>query len=448
MIKLDLLIRDIKELVNPAHDRVVRGLSLNNLRISNNVWLGATGSKITFIGTEKECLKQCRVDDDTEVIIASDLVVMPGFVDPHTHLPFAGTRQDEFRRKLQGASYQEIAREGGGIKRTVNQTRKIDPKQLIKECILRLDYMLASGTTTIEAKSGYGLDLNTEIKQLEVLKAVNDLHNIDIVPTFMGAHEIPAEYQGKNRAYLDFLLKEVLPVVKEGNLAEYVDIFCEEGYFSYEEAEYYLNKAAAMGFKIKIHADEFTSNNAALLAVKQKAVSAEHLIAMTEEEIARISASDTACIFLPGVSFFLKLGKYAPARQVIEKNGIVALGTDFNPGSSMISSQLFIFLLGIFQLGMTIEQALNAVTINAAYAINRQHEVGSIALGKKMDVLLLDIPDYSYLAYHIGINPINTVFKAGRPFMDAWSLTLAEKKNRSSFVTAVNINKWGDKAQV
>jgi len=424
MIKLDLLIRDIKELVNPAHDQVVRGRSLKNLRISNNVWLGSTGSKITFIGTEKECLKQCWVDDNTEVVHGSDFVIVPGFVDPHTHLPFAGTRQDEFRRKLQGVSYQEIAREGGGIKRTVRQTREMKPKHLAEECIFRLDSMLETGTTTIEAKSGYGLDLDTEIKQLEVLNDLKGLHPIDIVPTFMGAHEIPVEYQGKNREYLDFLLEKVLPVVKERKLAEFVDIFCEEGYFSYEDAEYYLDKAAAMGFKIKLHADEFSSNNAAILAVKKKATSAEHLIAMTEEEIARISASDTACIFLPGVSFFLRLGKYAPARQVIEKNGIVALGTDFNPGSSMISSQLFIFLLGIFQLGMTIEEAFNAVTINAAYAINRQHEVGSIALGKKMDILLLDIPDFSYLAYHIGIDPINTVFKAGRPIMDEWEYSL------------------------
>jgi imidazolonepropionase len=205
----------------------------------------------------------------------------------------------------------------------------------------------------------------------------------------------------------------VMPEIREKNLAEFADIFCEEGYFSRDEADYYIDRAMDHGFKIKIHADEFTSNGAALLAVEKKAVSAEHLIAMTNEEIDRISASDTACILLPGVSFFLKLGRYAPVRKIIEKNGIVALGTDFNPGSSMISSQLFVFLLGIFQMGLTIEEALNTVTINAAYAIDKQKKIGSISVGKKMDVILLDIPDYSYLAYHLGINPIHTVIKSG-----------------------------------
>ncbi len=209
------------------------------------------------------------------------------------------------------------------------------------------------------------------------------------------------------------MIENVVPVVKERELAEFVDIFCEKGVFSYEDAEYYFDKIEPYGFKIKLHADEFTSNNAALLAVKKNAVSAEHLIAMTDEEIEAISASNTACVFLPGVSFFLKLGKYAPARNVIEKNGIVALGTDFNPGSSMVSSQLFCFHLGIFNMGLTIEEAINTITINAAYAIDRQDVVGSIAVGKKMDVLLMDIPDYSYLAYHLGINPVHTVLKSG-----------------------------------
>jgi imidazolonepropionase len=229
----------------------------------------------------------------------------------------------------------------------------------------------------------------------------------------MGAHEIPEEYKGKNKGFLDYLIDNVIPTVKERDLAEFVDIFCEEGVFSYEEAEYYFDKIEPYGFKIKLHADEFTSNNAALLAVKKNAVSAEHLIAMTDDEIDAIAASNTASVFLPGVSFFLKLGKYAPIRAVIEKNGIVALGSDFNPGSSMISSQLFIFHLGIFNMGLTIEEAINTVTINAAYAIDRQGRVGSIALGKKMDLLLMDIPDYSYLAYHIGINPIHTILKSG-----------------------------------
>lgn len=413
MIKIDLLIKNIKELVNPAHDKVVRGKDLNSIRVSHDVWLGAAGESIAFMGFEEDFNKNCRLAEEAVVIDASRFVVFPGFVDPHTHLPFAGTRQDEFREKLQGVSYLEIAKKGGGIKGTVRKTREISANDLITQCEERLAHILRAGTTTLEAKSGYGLDMDTELKQLETIKALNSFHPVDIVSTFMGAHEIPEEYRGRNMAFLDYLLDNVVPEVKKRELAEFADIFCEKGVFSYEEAEYYIDKLLAQGFKIKIHADEFTSNNAALLAVRKKAVSAEHLIAMTPEEIEAISASGTACVFLPGVSFFLKLKEYAPIRSVIEKGGIVTLGSDFNPGSSMVSSQLFIFHLGIFQMGLTIEEAINTVTINAAYAIDRQGTAGSIVPGKKMDLLLMDIPDYSYLAYHIGINPIHTVVKSG-----------------------------------
>ncbi|MCP4218283.1 MAG: imidazolonepropionase [bacterium] len=413
MIQIDCLVQNIKELVNPAADTVVRGGDLNAVRVSRNVWLGASGENIAFIGHREEFDKNCQLTEDAEIIDGSDMVVFPGFVDPHTHLPFAHTRQDEFRLKLQGVSYQEIAAKGGGIKGTVRKTREISPADLVAQCETRLGFMLASGTTTLEAKSGYGLDLDTEIKQLEVIETLDSIHPIDIIPTFMGAHEIPEEYKGRNKDFLDYMIEKVAPVVKERNLAEFVDIFCEKGVFSYEDAEYYFDKLESFGFKIKMHADEFCSNNAALLAVKKNAVSAEHLIAMTDEEIDAIAASATACVFLPGVSFFLKMDEYAPIRKTIERNGIVVLGSDFNPGSSMVSSQLFILHLGIFKMGLTIEEALNTVTINAAYAVDRQATVGSIAVGKKMDLVLMDIPDYCYLAYHLGINPVHTVVKSG-----------------------------------
>lgn len=413
MIQVDLLIKNIKEMVNPADDTVVRGSELNAVKVSHDVWLGSAGENIVFIGYEDDFNRNCQLSEEAVVIDGSGFVAFPGFVDPHTHLPFAGTRQDEFRLKLQGVDYREIAAKGGGIKGTVRKTREISSNDLIDECEKRLERILLSGTTTLEAKSGYGLDLETEIKQLEVLQALNSFHPVHIVSTFMGAHEIPEEYAGRNKEFLDYLIDNVAPVVRERELAEFADIFCENGVFSYEDAEYYIDKMESLGFKIKLHADEFSSNDAALLAVRKNAVSAEHLIAMTEEEIETISASDTACVFLPGVSFFLKLGKYAPIRPVIERNGIVALGSDFNPGSSMISSQLFIFHLGIFNMGLTVEEAINTITINAAYAVDRQGRVGSIALGKKMDILLMDIPDYSYLAYHPGINPIHTVVKSG-----------------------------------
>lgn len=413
MIDITLLIRNIRELVNPADDTVVRGGRLNSLRLSRDVWIGAQGEYIRFVGFEADFKKNCRLAPDAVEIDGSDLIAFPGFVDPHTHLPFGGTRQEEFRLKLQGVDYREIARQGGGIKRTVADTRAMTREHLAASVEKRLDRMLLSGTTTCEAKSGYGLDLDTEIKQLEVVDAVNEFHPVELVATFMGAHEIPPEYAGRNRDFIDFQTREVMPLVRERNLAEFVDIFCEEGVFSVDEAAEYMDRAKELGFKLKIHADEFTSNGAAKLAVDKGARSAEHLIAMTPDEISTISASDTACIFLPGVSFFLRKSEYAPARSVISRNGIVALGSDFNPGSSMISSQLFIFHLGVFHLGLTIEEALNAVTINAAYSIDRQDTVGSLVPGKKLDVLLADIPDYSYLAYHPGLIPWHTIVKSG-----------------------------------
>ena len=414
MITVDTVIRNIGQLVNPGSDRVVRGKEADSLRLQAEACIGAKQGIINFVGSEKEWRSRCRLEPGGLELDAAAGVALPGLVDPHTHLPFAGTRQDEFALKLQGVSYQEIASRGGGIKGTVRKTRAISQQDLVAVCQKRLDLMLLSGTTTLEAKSGYGLDRETELKQLEVLKTLAAMHPADIVPTFMGAHEIPDEFAGNPRAYLDFVLADVLPVVAEKKLAEFVDIFCEEGYFSYADAEYYLRKVAARGFKIKLHADEFTSNGAAELAARLNAVSAEHLIAIGDEEITKIAASQTACVLLPGVSFFLKLGRYAPAQKILAANGIVALGSDFNPGSSMISSQLFIFQLAVFQMGLTIEQALNAVTINAAYAIDRQDSVGSLAKGKKLDLLLLDIPDYQYLAYHPGINPIHAVIKSGK----------------------------------
>ena len=411
---VDVLVRNIGQLVNPGSDHVVCGGQAGALRVMENVWLGARKGKICFIGAESEFHARCRLEPAGLELDAERCVALPGLVDPHTHLPFAGTRQDEFQLKLQGVSYQEIASRGGGIKGTVRKTREIGLQDLVAACVQRLDQMLLCGTTTLEAKSGYGLDLETELKQLEALQALADRHPVSIVPTFMGAHEIPDAFQGRSRDYLDYLLADVLPRVREKRLAEFVDIFCEDGYFSYADAEYYLGRASALGFKVKMHADEFTSNNAAELAARLGAVSAEHLIAIRPEEIAAIAASDTACVLLPGVSFFLRLGHYAPAREILAAGGIVALGTDFNPGSSMISSQLFVFHLAVFQMGLTTEQALNAVTINAAYAIDRQRQVGSLAEGKELDLLLLDIPDYQYLAYHPGINPVRTVLKSGK----------------------------------
>ncbi len=414
MTVADVVVRRIGQLVNPASDRVARGREADALRLERDVCIAARQGRICYIGPERGLKERCHPAPDAVEIDAGGAVALPGLVDPHTHLPFAGTRQDEFQQKLQGVSYQEIAARGGGIRSTVRRTREIPAADLAAACRWRMDRMLLAGTTTAEAKSGYGLDLESELKQLRVVRELAGRHPLATVPTFMGAHEVPDEFRGRSRDFLDHLAADVLPRVRAENLAEFVDIFCEEGYFSYGEAEAYLSQAAALGFRLKMHADEFTANGAGELAARLGAVSAEHLIAVGDDEIAALAASGTACVLLPGVSFFLRLGRYAPARRLLDAGAIVALGSDFNPGSSMVSSQLFVFQLGIFHLGLTIEQALNAVTINAAYAIDRQDRVGSLALGKELDLLLLDVPDYPYLAYHLGIDPLRAVIKSGR----------------------------------
>ncbi len=421
-LKVDLLIKNINQLINPANDFMVRGSQMCSLRLAKNIWLASIGEEIVFLGKEEDFLQNYTTDSSTKEIAGEHFVVLPGFIDPHTHLPFGGTRQDEFQLKLQGVSYQEIARQGGGIKKTVRQTREISLADLIDLCSQRVQEMLLQGTTTIEAKSGYGLNKESEIKQLEALRAVRQIQPIDIVTTFMGAHDIPEEFSNRNQQYLDYLLNEVAPEIKAKGLAEFCDIFCEDGYFTYEESRNYMKKMHQLGFKLKMHADEFTSNQAAALAAELQCFSCEHLIAITAEEINRLAASRTCAILLPGVSFFLKLNKYAPARELIAQDAIVALGTDFNPGSSMISSQLFIFWLAIFELGMTLEEAINAVTINAAYSIDRSATCGSLIPGKKMDLLLLEIPDYQYLAYHPGRNPVHSVIKSGEIVVSNYQL--------------------------
>jgi len=415
MIPVDLVVRNIGQLVNPAGDGPVRGEALNTLRLLEDGVVAAVGERIAFVGSPADFEKTCRTGPETTVVDAEGMVALPGLVDPHTHLPFAGTRQDEFQQKLQGATYQEIAARGGGIKRTVRLTREIAAPELTRVCEQRLDAILAQGTTLLEAKSGYGLTLADELKQLETLAALSALHPVELVPTFMGAHEIPEEYAGHPGPFLDYMAGEVAPEVRRRGLAEFADIFCEDGYFPVDESRRYLKAMRELGFSLKLHADEFTSNGAATLAAEIGATSAEHLIAATPGEIATLAASNTAAVLLPGVSFFLKLGRYAQAREFIRHGGIVALGTDFNPGSSMVSSQLFVFWLGIFEMGLTVEQAFHAVTINAAAAIERAATHGSIVPGKKMDLLLLDIPDYRSLAYHPGSQPIHTVIKAGEP---------------------------------
>jgi imidazolonepropionase len=274
--------------------------------------------------------------------------------------------------------------------------------------------MLTHGTTTIEAKSGYGLNIDDELKQLYAIREADEAHPIDIVTTFMGAHEVPKEYKSRKEDYIQILMQEILPHVRDNALAEFFDVFCEEGVYSIEETRRMIRAAKAEGFKIKLHADEFSPLGGAVLAAEEGAASADHLIAITDEGIDRLAKSQTVATLLPGVSFFLMQDKKAPARKLIDRGAIVALATDFNPGSSMTESLFFVMQLAVFTLKMTVEESINAGTANASYALTRDHEVGSLEVGKKMDLILCHVPNYLTLFYHFGTNPIKHVINNGK----------------------------------
>lgn len=413
MNRADLAVCGCSQLVTCKGPIPKRRDDLQDVGLLKNGCIASFKGEIVFVGTEESFHREVRMEEDGMRVDGKGLTVLPGFVDPHTHLPFAGSREEEFNLRVKGYTYQQLAKQGMGIQTTVHATRQASEEELLSLCLSRLDSMLAHGTTTVEAKSGYGLNKRDELKQLRVLKKADEIHPVDIVTTFLGAHEVPKEYKDRKAEYMDLLMHDILPEVKNANLAEYFDIFCEEGVYSIEETREMIKEAKEAGFKIKIHADEFTPLGGAQLAAEEGAVSAEHLIAITDEGIEKLAQSPTSAILLPGVSFFLMQQKTAPARKMIDRGAIVALATDFNPGSSMTESMLFILQLAVFTLKMGIEEAINCTTANASYALEKQKQVGSLEVGKKMDLVLWDVPNYSYLVYHLGINPVKHVIKDG-----------------------------------
>jgi imidazolonepropionase len=413
MNQADLAVLNCSQLLTCRGSIPKRGDSLQDVGLVENGCIASFKGKIVFIGNEESFHHEIQMAGDGVCIDAKGLVGLPGFVDSHTHLPFAGTREEEFVLRLKGYTYQQLAQQGLGIQTTVNATREASEEELLSLCLTRLDSMLLHGTTTAEAKSGYGLNLDDELKQLRVLKEADKIHPIDIVSTFMGAHEVPREYKGRKKEYIDLITQIILPEVKKNNLAEFFDVFCEEGVYSVEETRYLVQAAKHNGLRIKIHADEFEPLGGTQLAVEERAASVDHLTAITEEGIKKIAQSGTVATLLPGVSFFLMQEKKAPSRKLIEEGAIVAVATDFNPGSSMTESMYFILQLAVFTLKMGIEEAINAATVNASYALGRFEQVGSLELGKKMDLILFDAPNYPSLVYHLGVNPIKHVVKNG-----------------------------------
>lgn len=414
MKSADLVVTNCSQLVTCRGPIPKRKDALKDVSPIEKGCIASFKGRIIYVGKEDGFLRECQLVENGLNIDGKGLTLLPGLIDSHTHLPFAGNRADEFMLRLKGYTYQQLTKRGLGIQTTVKATRQASREELLSLGLSRLDSMLLHGTTTVEAKSGYGLNLEDEIKQLEVLKELHSQHPVEIIPTFMGAHEVPAEYKGRKADYIHTLIHDILPAVKKRRLAEFFDVFCEEGVFTVEETRKLVRAAQDAGLKIKLHADEFSSLGGAQLAADEGAVSADHLIAISEEGIEKLATSPTAATLLPAVSFFLMQDKKAPARKLIDKGAIVALATDFNPGSSMTESMFFAMQLGVFTLKMGIEEAINASTSNAAYAVSRESEVGSLEVGKKMDCILCEAPNYAYLFYHFGINPVHHVIKEGK----------------------------------
>jgi imidazolonepropionase len=412
-IRADLVISNCNQIITLAGKCPRRGKEMRELGIVEKGWIAVKGEKIVFVGGEKEFREEVEVHCKTKWIDCEGKVCLPGLVDSHNHLPFAGERVDEFKMKLEGASYMEIAERGGGIKKTVGMTSEISKEDLKKITLQRIKKMISQGTTTSEAKSGYGFFLETEVKQLEAVKEISPISPITLIPTFL-AHDIPSEYSGKREEYIKYLENEVLPEIKKRKLARFFDIFCEKGVFDLEESRRLIKKAKELGFEIKMHADEFTSLGGAELAIENGARSCDHLLEISKDGIKALGRSNTCAVLMPSVPFFLRTKKYAPAREILEANGIVALGTDLNPGSSMNYSMLFTLQLAVFEMGLLPEEAITAGTINSAYALGEEWDRGSIEKGKKADLLILDIPSYIYIFYELGTNPIEKVIKEGK----------------------------------
>jgi len=412
----DMLIENANELVTLKGGTLKPLVSkkMEELGILRNACLAINDGKILAVGKTREIKQRFEAE---ETIDAEGKVVIPGFVDPHTHLVFAGSREDEFKMRLKGATYMEILQKGGGILKTVQETRQASGQELIEICKKTLNTMLEHGTTTVEGKSGYGLNLRDEIKCLQILKHMNKIQSVDIVPTFLGAHAVPLEYRERTDRYVDLIMGKMIPEVASQKLAEFCDVFCEKGVFDVNQSKRILLKAKEYGLAPKVHADEMTSSGGAELAAEVGAVSAEHLLFASEKGFKMMAKQGVIAVLLPAAAFTLMTTRYAEARKMISMGVPVALGTDFNP-SCWVENQQLVIALACRQMQMTPEEALAAATINAAHAINRAHEVGSLEPGKKADIVVLDIPNHKFLGYRFGVNLVDKVIKEGKLVVD------------------------------
>jgi len=386
----------------------------SGLGIIHHGAIGISKGRISWVGKTEEISGKFSWSRDGREIDGTGKVVMPGLIDAHTHLIFAGSRENEFEQRIQGLTYQEIAGTGGGILSTVEATRRSSFDELLSLGKRRLDRMLFKGVTTVEAKSGYGLSLQDEMKILKVMKALQEDHPIDIVPTFLGAHTVPKEFRQDRGRYVDLLTEEMIPQVAQERLAEFCDVFCEEKAFTLEESRRILETGKRYGLKPKIHADQLSSGGGAELAAEVDAYSADHLEYASPEGTRKMAEKGVIAVLLPGASFFLSMEKYPPAREMIERGVAVALATDLNPGSSMTESLPMMMTMGCTMYKLLPREVIQATTIHAARSMGREKEIGSLEVGKQADLLILDIPNYRYLPYHFGVDHVEYVIKKGK----------------------------------
>lgn len=394
--------------------------SMENIEILENSYLVIENGRVLDYGIGKA--PQKYIDKKFKAIDVDKKVVAPGIIDSHTHLVHYGSREKELLLKLKGVPYLEILKNGGGILSTVKATRKASKEKLYQKAFDTLNRMLLFGVTTVESKSGYGLDLENEIKQLEVNKMLDKNHPIDVVSTFMGAHAIPEQYKEDKSLYIEEILK-MLPIIKEKNLSDFCDVFCEEGVFSVEETRLILKRAKNLGFKVKLHGDEIVPIGGAELAGEIGAISAEHLMAISEEGIKSLKENKVIANILPGTSF--NLGKsYAPVRKMIDNNIDIALSSDYNPGSCPCENMQFIMNIASCQLKMTPKEIFKGVTLNGARALDRENTIGSLEKGKNGDFVVYDVNNLDYIFYNFGINHVKDVYKKGIKVVDDKCLKL------------------------
>ncbi|WP_078393631.1 imidazolonepropionase [Shouchella patagoniensis] len=415
MTRNAMVIRHAKQVLTSQTEMPLTGKEMEEGLIvieDGAVWI--EDGQISMVGTDATVWEayQDSGGEGAVILDASNQIVTPGLVDPHTHLVFAGSREEEFEMRLQGSAYMDIMNAGGGIHSTTRSTAAATEQELEDQSRERLNEFLRHGVTTIEAKSGYGLTLENEMKQLRVAKKLDESHPIDIVSTFMGAHAVPLEYKNNTDDFVQIVIEEMIPIVAKEGLAVFNDVFCEKGVFTPEQSKQILEAGKQYGLIPKIHADEIVSYGGAELAAEVGAISADHLLQVSDEGIEKMAKAGVIGVLLPATAFFL-LESAANARKMIKKGVPVALSTDRNPGSSPTESMPFVMNLACLTMGMTPKEVISAATINAAYAIGKAQEVGSLEVGKKADVVLWNAPNYTFLQYHVGVNMVDTVIKNG-----------------------------------